>query len=79
MVLQCGITLFNVVFYLIDRVKYSRVILVNFFANIGCAEVGKFSDQIDSHLTRFRGNFVFQSAAQNGLIDGVELADLGDD
>ena len=79
MVLQVGIALFDIVFHLIDGIQHRGVILVDFLTDIGSTKVRQLADQVDGDLSCLCGNFIFQGTAQNGFIDGIELADLRND
>ena len=78
-VLEGGITLLQLHFHLTDSVEDGGVILAEFLANVGQRKVGQLSDQILGHLPGFGRSLIFQSTAQGGLVDRVELADLADD
>ena len=50
-----------------------------FLADVGQTQIGQLPDQIHGHLPGLGGVLVFLGAPDDGLVDGVELADLADD
>ena len=79
MVLKLRISALEGVFNLIYGVEDRGVVLIQLFSNIRGTQVGQLSDQIDRHLPRLSRTLVFQCAAEDGFINGIEFTDLTDD
>ena len=77
--MNVGVAALDSAFHLIDGIKHRGVVLVQLLTDIRCAEVGQLADQINGNLSCLGGTLVFQCAAQDRFVDGVELADLADD
>ena len=53
------------------------MIFIQFLSDVRGGKVGQFTDQVNGNLPCFGGTLVFQCAAKDGFIDGIELTDLG--
>ena len=79
MVFQVGVIGLDGVLHLLNGVNDRRVVFIYFLTDIRGTKVGQIPDQIDRDLPGFRSTLVLQRTAQNGLVDGLDLADLADD